>query len=309
MPSQSDPPCSSPPPVADTSRKPQVRTTGGFALVLEIADPSRFGELRREIEKRQIDIEEALESLHYVHFARFLPLPKQRPTQLIVISEYDGADDAYILDFAAVMGDVFDAILGFVKDPPPLPVSKHPYAFLNFVRKHDVPERPWSAYRDCTVLELLQGQSRTTMPRQAPKPKDSAPTSIADADVQGNLLRSYHAKLGYHFALRIVEPAKARAFLGGVTGDDPDWLQVSSARDASDPNAKCFLNIGLTFSGLRMLGVPETALDAFPQAFREGPAHGARAADIGDTGKNAPEHWLLGSPDKPVDLLVSFWSK
>lgn len=296
-------PGSRPPATAPPSA---VAPTGGLNLFLELADPSRLEELTREIGRRQTAIDDALEALHYVHYARFLPVPKDRPTHLVVVTEFDGSGDAYILDFAAVLGEVFDTILGFVKNPPPLPVARHPYAFLRFVREHDLPIAPWSAFGNRTVLELKEPP--TTLRKAV---ADAAPAAIDRDDVQGNLLDGYRAQRARHYALRITRPEGAQQFLAGITGgDEGAYPQVTTAvRDAGAVKPERFLNIGLSFDGLRTIGVAEPTLGRFPQAFREGPAHEGRATANGDTGASDPRQWTLGRPGEPVDLLVSLYVK
>jgi Dyp-type peroxidase family len=60
---------------------------------------------------------------------------------------------------------------------------------------------------------------------------------------------------------------------------------------------RSWVTVAFTFSGLRALGVNETALSTFPEEFRQGMV--SRAEMLGDTGLNAPEHWVggLASPD------------
>ena len=67
-----------------------------------------------------------------------------------------------------------------------------------------------------------------------------------------------------------------------------------------DPARPVSLGVGLSYSGLEALGVPEQSLASFPAEFRQGMA--ARADYIGDVGENAPEHWeaALGSKDVHV---------
>jgi Dyp-type peroxidase family len=76
--------------------------------------------------------------------------------------------------------------------------------------------------------------------------------------------------------------------------------EVASAGSATSPDADAWVNVGITFEGLRALGVPQASLDSFPEEFREGMA--ARAAVLGDTGENSPERWEkpLGTPDVHV---------
>jgi len=52
------------------------------------------------------------------HFAQFVPLEDQ---QLGFFTVYDGAFDKYIMDFTRNIGEVFDLIFKFTKDPPPSP--------------------------------------------------------------------------------------------------------------------------------------------------------------------------------------------
>ena len=69
-----------------------------------------------------------------------------------------------------------------------------------------------------------------------------------------------------------------------------------------DPKTPVSLAVALSFHGLKALGVPEESLATFPAEFQQGMA--ARAAELGDVGENAPEHWEkpLGSQD--VHLVV-----
>jgi Dyp-type peroxidase family len=70
-----------------------------------------------------------------------------------------------------------------------------------------------------------------------------------------------------------------------------------------DPKIPVSLAVALSFKGLKALGVPEESLVTFPPEFQQGMA--ARAAELGDVGENAPEHWEkpLGSQD--VHLVVA----
>src|SRR5690606_21100272 len=48
----------------------------------------------------------------------------------------------------------------------------------------------------------------------------------------------------------------------------------------------------------------DESLDGFPAAFRQGMATKARIRVLDDIGRSAPEHWLWGSEQKPVDMVV-----
>jgi Dyp-type peroxidase family len=64
-------------------------------------------------------------------------------------------------------------------------------------------------------------------------------------------------------------------------------------------------NVALSASGLEVLGLAEAELAAFPETFRSGMA--ARAETVGDTGANAPEHWIppFGTRDVHAILLLA----
>jgi hypothetical protein len=63
------------------------------------------------------------------HFAQFVPLEDQ---QLGFFTVYDGAFNKYIMDFTRNIGEVFDVIFKFAKDPPPSPCRKHVQEFIDF---------------------------------------------------------------------------------------------------------------------------------------------------------------------------------
>jgi Dyp-type peroxidase family len=79
---------------------------------------------------------------------------------------------------------------------------------------------------------------------------------------------------------------------------------LASAIDPADRGKQAWVSAGLTFQGLKALGVPHDSLDSFPTAFQQGMA--ARAERLGDTGENGPEHWEppLGTPDVHVALAA-----
>jgi len=107
-------------------------------------------------------IDAGLDAVGTVHFARFLPQPgltSDPPTSQIlwVLTEYDGTFDQYIKDFVQQMGPVFDKLLSYVADPPPLPVEQNIAAFGQWVAAHNQPSNLYSAYPACTVQMILNG--------------------------------------------------------------------------------------------------------------------------------------------------------
>ena len=107
-------------------------------------------------------IDAGLNAVGTVHFARFLPEPgfvSNPPTSQVlwVLTEYDGTFDQYINDFVKQMGPVFDKLLSYVSDPPPLPVENNVKAFGDWVNAHNVKSNLYSAYPACTVQMILNG--------------------------------------------------------------------------------------------------------------------------------------------------------
>jgi hypothetical protein len=130
-------------------------------LHLPLKSPAQAPALWAALAATAPQVQAALKELHYVHFARFLVPPDG--SALWVITTYDGGLHSYVMDFVAVMGDVFTELLQFVKDAPRLPVQKYPRDFVAFIDKHNVRGGVWSAYPDATVIDVqqaTQGASR-----------------------------------------------------------------------------------------------------------------------------------------------------
>jgi hypothetical protein len=116
-------------------------------------------------------LDEALTSIGTVHYARILLLdasaanlqPSGTPSDsyvIAVITEYDGSFTAYIGDFVAKVGPIFDALLQFVVGGQALiPVANNPAGFADFVALNDASQHApnvnlFQAYT-ATVQEIL----------------------------------------------------------------------------------------------------------------------------------------------------------
>ncbi len=102
--------------------------------------------------QNQPAINAALTKVGTVHFARFLMIPGTQ--YLFVITTYDGDFNAYIQAFTNILGDVFNALLSCVDPAPPLPVQQNIAAFEAFVSKYNLPTGIYSAYPNCTVVQI-----------------------------------------------------------------------------------------------------------------------------------------------------------
>lgn len=123
-------------------------------LFLPLKSPAQMPALLAILDAEKTNVHDALAGLDYVHFARFMPAPDG--SMLWVITEYDGGLQSYIMDFVAVLGDIFTAILQFVQGAPRLPVNRYPRDFVDFIDRHDLPVSAWSAYPDTTVIDIKQ---------------------------------------------------------------------------------------------------------------------------------------------------------
>lgn len=101
---------------------------------------------------------------------------------------------------------------------------------------------------------------------------------------------------GVYVAVRVEDRRAGRELLRRLIPLLDPVATFDSARPVS-------LGVGLSYSGLEVLGVPEQSLATFPAEFRQGMA--ARADYIGDVGENAPEHWEAPLGSKDVHLVVA----
>lgn len=132
-------------------------------------------------------------------------------------------------------------------------------------------------------------------------------TGFDPEKVQGNILRGYRLNRVRHVILEVSERDKARQFLAAATdGTHDDVPRITRSANWHDHPALCF-NIGITFAGLRALGLPEDQLGTFPTEFAEGMAR--RAVKLGDFGDSAPENWPVPF-DRPerVHLVASIYA-
>jgi Dyp-type peroxidase family len=120
-------------------------------------------------------------------------------------------------------------------------------------------------------------------------------------DIQGLILRTYRMTALRTFVLNVVQPDAARQFLGSLVSGDSASPQLATATAWTTKPSHC-LNVGLTYTGLKAMGLSPESLSSFPEDFSEGAF--ARAGRIGDTGTSAPEHWEPHFAGDDVHVLV-----
>jgi Dyp-type peroxidase family len=106
----------------------------------------------------------------------------------------------------------------------------------------------------------------------------------------------------YEF-LSFRSPSGARQWLSDILG------KVQSAADAraTVDDDRRWVTIAFTWNGLRALGVDEASLATFPEEFRQGMVE--RATMLGDTGLNAPAHWVGGLADPRLHAIVMLFAR
>jgi hypothetical protein len=108
--------------------------TGGskqlpFLVILPIKSRLAYVEVELLLRARSHKTQRDLATVGTPHFAQFVPLGNNRVGFFTV---YDGSFDKYIADFTKDIGEVFDLIFKFTKDPPPSPCRKHVQEFVDF---------------------------------------------------------------------------------------------------------------------------------------------------------------------------------
>ncbi|MBV8935426.1 MAG: peroxidase, partial [Alphaproteobacteria bacterium] len=126
-------------------------------------------------------------------------------------------------------------------------------------------------------------------------------SSVVDLhEIQATVLRQRPAPyFGSHVLLRVDDAREGRAFLRRLT---PHVDSAAGWWKAADP----WLAIGISYAGLRALGVSPDSLQSFPEAFRDGMA--ARARSLGDEGINEPKNWDRPYGKDEIHIGVSAFS-
>ncbi len=115
-----------------------------------------------------------------------------------------------------------------------------------------------------------------------------ANVDIDRADIQGDILEAYgnrYVHTSYVF-ISIGDPTSGRAWLG------EQLPEVTTAVRWTGRPPRSTFNLAVTHPGLLALGVPAATIESFSNEFQQGMK--ASAADLGDVGDGAPDHWEKG---------------
>lgn len=136
-----------------------------LSLFMPLASPEDVQAVLQLLAQNRSQLVNALDTIHTVHFARFMLLNVDGTQTLVLFTEYDGSFTTYVKDFVAKLGPIFDGLLAHVVDPPPTPVADHADEFVAWVHAHDrtTPQQGlltfYSAYPSLTVVDILSQSS------------------------------------------------------------------------------------------------------------------------------------------------------
>ncbi|SDI02202.1 MULTISPECIES: hypothetical protein [Bradyrhizobium] len=131
--------------------------TGGgelnpFLVILPIKSKLAFIEVKLILRIRGSGTTKDLDKVGTPHFAQFVPL---EDNQIGFFTVYDGSFDKYIADFTKNIGEVFDLIFKFTKNPPPSPCRKHLQEFIDFAAgANRAPIGFYQAYPGLSVQDI-----------------------------------------------------------------------------------------------------------------------------------------------------------
>jgi hypothetical protein len=130
---------------------------------------------------------------------------------------------------------------------------------------------------------------------------------IDPAKTQGFVIRGYGFRFTRYLPLTVKDPVEARAFIHGLVLGGQDWPRITTAEQWAPPKPNHCLNIGFTYPGLEILGVPQESLDSFRNSSDHFPFYNgavAQAGVVGDVGASAPP-WRIDDRQFHVMLILS----
>lgn len=119
-------------------------------------------------------------------------------------------------------------------------------------------------------------------------------------DIQHYLLTRPHATIAQYNFMTFTDAASGRHWVASLL----ETIGVAKDVIEGGDEDMRWVSLGFTFNGLKALGIDDQSLATFPDPFKEGMA--ARAAILGDTGTNHPDHWEdnIASPDLHAVVIL-----
>lgn len=142
-----------------------------LSVIMPIKAPlaENANKLRLTIAAAAPRIEFKLDEAAHVHFAWFLLL--EGDSKLGLFTTFDGPFDEYLKHFARKVGPLFDKLLEYLDDAPPLPVEDNIEAFVARMRKYNatpVGNYFYSAYPRADAAAVRQALKRDNDRGRAP---------------------------------------------------------------------------------------------------------------------------------------------
>src|SRR5450432_3773241 len=123
-----------------------------FLVILPMKSKIAFIEVEMILRARGHGTTGDLDKVGTPHFAQFVPL---EDNQIGFFTVYDGSFDKYNADFTKNIGEVFDLIFKFTKNPPPSPCRKHFQEFIDFAAgANRAPIGFYQAYPGLSVQDI-----------------------------------------------------------------------------------------------------------------------------------------------------------
>jgi hypothetical protein len=123
-----------------------------FLVILPIKSYFHFIAVQLILRARGSGTTRDLNKVGTPHFAQFVPL---EDNQIGFFTVYDGSFDTYIADFTKNIGEVFDLIFKFTRNPPPSPCRKHLQEFIDFAAgANRAPIGFYQAYPGLSVQDI-----------------------------------------------------------------------------------------------------------------------------------------------------------
>jgi hypothetical protein len=123
-----------------------------FLVILPIKSYLHFITVQLILRARGRGTTKDLDKVGTPHFAQFVPL---EDNQIGFFTVYDGSFDKYIADFTKNIGEVFDLIFKFTKNPPPSPCRKYLQEFIDFAAgANRTPIGFYQAYPGLSVQDI-----------------------------------------------------------------------------------------------------------------------------------------------------------
>ena len=119
-------------------------------------------------------------------------------------------------------------------------------------------------------------------------------------DLQGNILRGYHFRHAAYLFVSVRQAEAGRRLLGELI--EP----VITEEEWGRTPPPWTLNVALTARGLKAVGLEKEARRRFPCEFRRGMR--AKAGELGDVGKSAPEFWDKDLRSRDAHLLLTIYA-